>query len=31
MKRVMLTSTMLITVTVVLVPFYWLIVAATHS
>ncbi|MFI6928667.1 carbohydrate ABC transporter permease [Nonomuraea spiralis] len=31
MKRVMLTSSMLITVTVVLVPFYWLIVAATHS
>lgn len=31
MKKVMLTSTLLITVTVVLVPFYWLAIAGTHS
>ncbi|MFI7703931.1 carbohydrate ABC transporter permease [Nonomuraea sp. NPDC049480] len=30
-RRVMLTSSLLITVTVVLAPFYWLVVASTHS
>jgi lactose/L-arabinose transport system permease protein len=30
-RSIMLTSSLLIAVTVVLVPFYWLIVASTHS
>ncbi|MER6942910.1 carbohydrate ABC transporter permease [Nonomuraea sp. NPDC000554] len=30
-RRVMLTSSLLITVTLVLAPFYWLVVASTHS
>ncbi|MFI6320096.1 carbohydrate ABC transporter permease [Nonomuraea sp. NPDC050556] len=31
MRRIMLTSTLLILVAVVLVPFYWMVVGATHS
>ncbi|MBE1558076.1 carbohydrate ABC transporter permease [Nonomuraea africana] len=30
-RQIMLTSTLLLAVAVVLVPFYWLVVAATHS